>query len=158
MKRILSLTLMLCLLLCGCASEAAPVQTTVAGTTAVPPQTTTVPPATTIPVTPPATTVPTTTPVLPYTAPLTGEPLAQPQLQRPIAVVLVEGGITRCMGIYGDISDVEKIGSIRSARKYYVELAQGYDAAYVHAGSSAEASNYLAGLRGMDLNAGLSAT
>lgn len=187
MKRILLLMLLFGVLLCGCASEAAPQQTTTAGTTAQPPattvqQTTTVPPATTVPpTTVPVTTVPpTTAPVLPYAAPLTGEPLAQPQLQRPIAVmlnnikdampqhgvsqadilyeVLAEGGITRCMGIYGDISDVEKIGSIRSARKYYVDLARGYNAAYVHAGGSAEASSYLTGLRSMNLDAGYSAT
>ena len=188
MKRILSLTLLICLLLCGCASEATPTRTTVVGTTAAPSttgtpqQTTATPPVTTVPVTTvPTTTVPeSTTPVLPYAAPLTGEPLAQPQLQRPIAVminnikdampqhgvsqadilyeVLAEGGVTRCVAVFGDISDVEKVGSIRSARKYFVDLARGYDAAYVHAGGSTEADTYLSWLKGMDLNAGLSAT
>jgi hypothetical protein len=37
-------------------------------------------------------------------------------------------------------------------------LRGGYDAAYVHAGGSKEADNYLTGLRGMNLDAGLSAT
>lgn len=52
---------------------------------------------------------------------------------------------------------MEKVGSIRSARKYFVQLAQGYGAAYVHAGGSGEASNYLRTLKNMDLDAGNSA-
>lgn len=111
--------------------------------------------------------------------PLTGAVLEEPLLSRPIAVmlnnikaampqhgvsqadilyeVLAEGGITRCMGIYSDISQVEKLGSIRSARKYYVDLALGYGAAYVHAGSSSDAKAFLKELEDMDLDAGLSA-
>lgn len=119
-------------------------------------------------------------PVLNYRHPLTGEALAEPMLQRPVAVmlnnirsampqhgvsqadilyeVLAEGGITRCVGIYTDINSVERIGAIRSARLYYVQIAQGYGAAYVHAGGSAEARNYLSKIKNMDLDAGKSAT
>lgn len=52
--------------------------------------------------------------------------------------VLAEGGITRMLGVYQDISDLSLVGSIRSARQYYWELARGHDAVYVHAGGSPE--------------------
>ncbi len=52
--------------------------------------------------------------------------------------VLAEGGITRMLGVYQDISDLGLVGSIRSARQYYWELARGHDAVYVHAGGSPE--------------------
>ena len=112
--------------------------------------------------------------VLNYVNPLTGEAIAQPFLNRPVAVmlnnikqampqhgvsqadilfeVLAEGGITRCMGIFGDISQVEKVGSIRSSRKYYVEIAQGFGAIYVHFGGSQEALSYLKTLKGVDVD------
>ena len=48
---------------------------------------------------------------------------------------LVEGGITRCMGIFEDF-DADKIGSVRSARHYYASLADEYDAIFVHYGES----------------------
>lgn len=46
----------------------------------------------------------------------------------------VEGGITRLMAVYQDVSKVGKIGSIRSARYAYVDLAMGHNAIYVHHG------------------------
>ncbi len=46
----------------------------------------------------------------------------------------VEGGITRLMAVYKDISKVEKIGTIRSARYAYIDLAMGHSAIYVHHG------------------------
>lgn len=46
----------------------------------------------------------------------------------------VEGGITRLMAVYQDISKVKQIGSVRSARYPYVDLALGHDAIYVHCG------------------------
>lgn len=46
----------------------------------------------------------------------------------------VEGGITRLMAVYKDISAVEKFGTVRSARYPYVDLALGLDAIYVHHG------------------------
>ncbi len=48
---------------------------------------------------------------------------------------LVEGGVTRLMAVFYDPSQVKQIGSIRSARYTYVQLVQGLDALYVHAGS-----------------------
>lgn len=53
--------------------------------------------------------------------------------------ILAEGGITRMMALYQDVTGVGNIGSIRSARHYYLELAQGHDAIYIHAGGSPQA-------------------
>lgn len=46
----------------------------------------------------------------------------------------VEGGITRLLAVYQDISKIEKIGSVRSARYAYIDLALGHNAIYVHHG------------------------
>ena len=104
-------------------------------------------------------------PVSPWVNPLTGLPTETDiSGQRPVAImlnnikaampqqgnsqadiiyeVLAEGGITRMLGIYQDISDLDVVGSIRSARLYYWELALGHDAVYVHAGGSPEFYNY----------------
>lgn len=45
-----------------------------------------------------------------------------------------EGGITRVLGIYQNIDDVPKIGSVRSTREYYLSWVMGLDAILVHAG------------------------
>ncbi len=94
--------------------------------------------------------------------PLTGEPMEEELvMRRPVAVmlnnlkqaqpqlgqskadiiyeVLAEGGITRMLGVYQSVEGVDKIGSVRSARTYYVELALGHDAVYLHAGGSPDA-------------------
>jgi len=49
---------------------------------------------------------------------------------------LEEGGITRMMGVYQSLDGVGTVGSIRSARTYYLELALGHDAIFIHAGGS----------------------
>lgn len=100
------------------------------------------------------------------TNPLTGLPM-EPEYEknRPVAVMLnnlkaaqpqlgisqadiiyevpVEGGITRMLGVYQTVEGVGIIGSVRSARPYFVELALGHDAVYVHAGGSQEAYSNL---------------
>lgn len=50
--------------------------------------------------------------------------------------VLAEGGITRLMGVYQSMDGVGEVGSVRSSRPYYLELALGLDAIYLHAGGS----------------------
>ena len=50
--------------------------------------------------------------------------------------VPAEGGITRMMALYSDITGLGNVGSIRSARDYYIQIARGHDALYVHAGGS----------------------
>ena len=46
----------------------------------------------------------------------------------------VEGGITRLMAVFQDITKVKQFGTVRSARYPYVDLAMGHDAIYVHHG------------------------
>lgn len=55
----------------------------------------------------------------------------------------VEGGITRLMGVFEDYDNLEKIGSMRSCRNYYIFYAAGFDAIYCHYGQSAYAEPYL---------------
>lgn len=96
------------------------------------------------------------------TNPLTGEPMepdfendrpvavmfnnlkaAQPQLGISQADIIyevpAEGGITRMLGVFQSLEGIGTLGSIRSSRPYYLELALGHDALYVHAGGSPEA-------------------
>lgn len=47
-----------------------------------------------------------------------------------------EGGITRMMAVFQSVDGVGELGSVRSARDYYVSLAMGHDAIYLHAGGS----------------------
>ena len=110
------------------------------------------------PTTPEPTPEPTPQPE-PYRNPLTGEPIdADPGNRRPYAVIinnigvalphhglsradiifeiLAEGDITRMVAIFSNIEDIGSIGSMRSARTYYVEVARAFDAIFVHAGGS----------------------
>jgi len=50
-----------------------------------------------------------------------------------------EGGITRMMAVFQSLDSVGSLGSVRSARPYYVELAAGLDAIFIHAGGSDDA-------------------
>ena len=72
---------------------------------------------------------------------------AQPQLGISQADIIyevpVEGGITRMMCLYQTVEGVDILGSVRSARPYFVELALGHDAVYIHAGGSQEAYSNL---------------
>ena len=101
-------------------------------------------------------------PVPAGTNPLTGLPM-EPEYEndRPVAVMLnnlkaampqlgvsradiiyevpAEGGITRMLALFQTLDGVETLGSIRSTRPYYIELALGHDALLVHAGGSPEA-------------------
>ncbi len=170
---ILVVVMMILVAACGSNTPTEPSQESTGVTTL--PTESSAPDETTQPTTvPPETTLP---PVL-YRHPLTGEPLDEPNTSRPIAVmlnnikqampqhgvsqadilyeVLAEGGITRCMGIFTNIQNVEKLGSLRSARQYYIDIAQGYGAAYLHAGGSDEALNYLKNTKDMNLDASLS--
>lgn len=54
--------------------------------------------------------------------------------------IIVEGGYTRYMALYKD-SSVDKIGSVRSSRHYFLDYALENDAVYVHWGWSPEAEN-----------------
>ncbi len=50
--------------------------------------------------------------------------------------VVAEGGITRMLAVFQDISKAGKLGSIRSTRTYYQDIAEGHDAILIHAGGS----------------------
>lgn len=52
--------------------------------------------------------------------------------------MIVEGGITRYLALFLD-QNTERIGSIRSARHYYIDYALENDAIYVHHGQSDQA-------------------
>ena len=94
--------------------------------------------------------------------PLNGLPLAETHIRRrPVAVMynnikaalplmgiskadliyeaLAEGGITRIVGMFKDTSEVQVIGTVRSTRAYYLDIAQGHDALLMHVGYSEEA-------------------
>ena len=59
--------------------------------------------------------------------------------------ILAEGGITRIMALFKD-KDTEKIGSVRSARPYYLDYALENDAIYVHYGWSDKAKSDISSL------------
>jgi Protein of unknown function (DUF3048). len=48
----------------------------------------------------------------------------------------VEGNYTRLMAIFEDYQNLEKIGSVRSCRNYYVYYAREFDAVYLHYGQA----------------------
>lgn len=148
MKRLIPVLLCICLLLVGC-KEKAPDATTTGETTEPTTEVTTV-----------ETTVETTPASLDYTHPLTGEPIAKPLTTRPTAVIINNisaaqplhgigeadflfehvaeggGGITRMLALFTDLGATSKVGSIRSARTYMIELARAFDAPLVHCGGS----------------------
>lgn len=51
----------------------------------------------------------------------------------------VEGGITRLMGVFENYQGLEKIGSVRSCRNYFIDFFMGFDAIYAHFGQAAYA-------------------
>jgi hypothetical protein len=68
---------------------------------------------------------------------------------------IVEGGITRLLGI-GENFSGDRIGSTRSARHYFVSIADEYDAIYIHFGATKYARSKVKelGIDEMDGNAG----
>lgn len=69
---------------------------------------------------------------------------------------LAEGGITRLMAVITEYEDVTQIGSVRSARDYYIDYAESYNCIFIHAGGSdyaydtiaARGTDHLDGVRG----------
>lgn len=91
--------------------------------------------------------------------PLTGLPMDEAYLnRRPVAIMInnikqalpqyglmsadiiyeavAEGGITRLVAVMKNPSLAGIIGSVRSTRSYYLDIAQGHDALLLHAGAS----------------------
>lgn len=141
------------LALCGCGAEPVPTEPATQAPTAAPTEAPTPPPTETP--TEPATEAPTEP--LP-TNPLTGETVAEPMTGRFFCVsinnvepalphrgvvnadlyfeMFVNDYATRGLAVYADIENAGSIGSIRSLRYNFTDLAQGYDAIVVHAGGS----------------------
>lgn len=95
-------------------------------------------------------------------SPLTGMPVSEAvQNTRPLAIMIantqeslpmnglsqaalvweipVEGGLTRIMAMFQNYENLNTVGSIRSVRHYYVEIAAGYDAILLASGGSSGA-------------------
>ena len=53
--------------------------------------------------------------------------------------MLAEGRITRLVALFQDPSKIDKLASIRSARPYFIDIAQSYGAVYLHFGGSVPA-------------------
>lgn len=156
MKRIIALSLVLAVVLCGCGKKAepavleAPVLSGAIADGAAAGET--VAEATEAP-----TTVPTTEPEV-YFDPLNGEildapydgriyastisniPDALPHVGVTQADILVEtfvnGSVIRCLALFSDISDVDALGSTRSTRLMFNDIADHYNAILTHAGGS----------------------
>lgn len=64
---------------------------------------------------------------------------------------IVEGGITRFLALFRDVN-VEKIGSVRSARHYFLDYALENDAIYVHWGWSPQAESDIKKLKINNIN------
>ena len=102
--------------------------------------------------------------VLPFVTPFTGERVAEEVTMRPILAtinnhpqarpqsglaqadvvyeMLAEGDVTRFLALYQ--SEIpESIGPIRSARSYFIDIANGLDAFYIAHGYSPEAKSML---------------
>lgn len=76
-------------------------------------------------------------------------PLSAVSEARLVIEAPVEGNIPRLLAFYDETQTIDQIGSVRSARPYYVSWARGFNAMYTHVGGSPEA---LATLREIDLN------
>ena len=57
--------------------------------------------------------------------------------------MIAEGRITRLMAIYQDYTKIDKVSSIRSARPYFIDIAQSYGAVFVHFGASEPAAEQI---------------
>lgn len=172
MKKIIALLLALSLcLLCGCGGDAK--QTEAPTTEAAP--------VTDAPTEAPATEAPTEAPteaVQVYTNPLTGEVLDAPFTNRLFAVTInnledalphrgvyqadlflemyVNHSIIRGLAVFSDIASVESIGSVRSTRPIFTDIAGRYDLFVAHAGGSAQALNdqFKSGIDNMNIDTG----
>ncbi|MBH9968591.1 DUF3048 domain-containing protein [[Bacillus] enclensis] len=102
--------------------------------------------------------------VMKFQSPLTGEEMKEESTDRAVAVmvnnhpkarpqsglskadivyeVLAEGDVTRFLAIFQS-RQPDKVGPVRSARDYYIDLAKGYDSLYIAHGYSPDAKAML---------------
>ena len=155
MKKAIAFLLALTLLLCGCGAKSEPTEAP-----------TTVPSTTEAPTTEPTveeTEPPTTEPAPVYRNPLNGAVLEEPYTGRIFAVTVsnirdalphygageadilmemwVNGSIIRDLALYTDVSKAERIGSVRSDRLIFNQIAKLYDAILVDAAGSDQVLN-----------------
>lgn len=155
MKKIIALLLVLALMLAGCGGNTAPAAPDAPEAPAAPVEETTEP--TTEP-----TTVPTTEPPV-YTNPLNGEIIDAPYTGRVFATTIsnikaalphsgvnqadilmemfVNNSVVRNLALFSDISEVPSIGSVRSMRLMFADLADHYDLIVGHAYGSPTVMN-----------------
>jgi hypothetical protein len=81
-----------------------------------------------------------------------GRPLAGVSEAALVIEAPVEGGITRLLAVYPAADKVERIGPVRSARPYFLDWTQEFDAVYVHCGGSPAALVDIKDTRVRDLN------
>lgn len=157
MKRLIALLLLTCMILGGCGQK----EIIETGDVTPPTQPATQP--TTQPTTQPSVeetepTVEETEPPVLYRNPLTGEPLEQPYVGRPVSLSIgntkdalpqlgisqadvlyeieTEGGITRFMPIFTNYEFDDPIGPVRSARTFYNNISASFGACLAHCGGS----------------------
>jgi hypothetical protein len=79
----------------------------------------------------------------PFAVMIDNYPAARPQFGLASSSLVyeapVEGGVTRYLAFFLPEAAPTKIGPVRSAREYYVDIAQETQATYVHCGGSPEA-------------------
>ncbi len=63
-----------------------------------------------------------------------------------------EGGITRYLAILANNEDFKKIGPIRSARPYFLDIAKEFEAIFMHCGGSPEALVQIAKEKILNIN------
>jgi hypothetical protein len=73
-------------------------------------------------------------------------PLSGPAKANLVIEAPVEGSITRFMLVFDASATTTEIGPVRSARPYYVQIADGLGAFYAHVGGSPEALTLVASL------------
>ena len=163
MKRIVILTLVMAMLLCiaaGCGKkpDEMDMPEVIAADTAETPSPT--PEAT------PSPTPEATPEASAFVNPLTGEPVDEDiSANRPVAIMInnvqsaqpthglsqasviyempVEGWTTRMIALFQEYAELDVVGSVRSARPCFVEVADAYDALYFHAGGSDDGMNLI---------------
>lgn len=65
----------------------------------------------------------------------------------------VEGGITRYLAFFAASTTLPQVGPVRSARPYYVDWADAWNAPYFHVGGSPDALEKISGMAGfVDVN------
>ncbi len=146
MKKMIAMLLALSLLLCGCGGKTEP---TTLPTEAPTTEAATEP--TTVPTTEPPTFVhPLNGSILdaPYTGrifatTISNVPAALPHVNANKADIIMEmfvnASVVRCLALFSDISAVDAIGSTRSTRPMFNDIAEHYNAVLIHAGGTSTA-------------------